>query len=159
LTIHIAPSCASSLNFPLPSDGEALSDLFVLSIEKKDLFLAVSARSYQPTVFGSSLEHLARLQVPIRSVSVEERQRIASVVASLKKPRSEWSTEEKNDAEQVRMVGVPKAIHQLVNFLAEYALDAEDLFSDEGDAELIKIARESLDTVRRPSLFSRPTFG
>lgn len=131
----------------------------MLSIEKKDLFLAVSARSYQPTVFGSSLEHLARLDHPIRDVSIKKRQRIASVVASLKKPRSEWSTEEKNDAEQVRMVGVPKAIHQLVNFLAEYALDAEDLFSEEGDTGLIKVARESLDTVRRPSLFSRPTFG
>ncbi|GAA6010535.1 hypothetical protein JCM11491_006985 [Sporobolomyces phaffii] len=146
LTIHVTPRCASCLNFPLPSADEALSDLFVLSIEKKDLFLAVSSRAYRPSVFGSSLEHLARLGKPIATASLEERQLVASVVESLKKPESERSQHEKTDAGLVAKAGVPRAIHQLVNCLAEYGADLDGLFSEEGDAEVAKIVREALDT-------------
>jgi hypothetical protein len=147
LTIHVTSAAASSLNFPLPSAEEALSDLFVLSIEKKDLFLAVSSRSYQPSVFGSSLEHLARLRKPIKASSIEERQQIASVIESLSKTESERSEEEKRNVEAVGKAGVPRSIHQLVNFLAENALAVEDVFSEDGDLEMMKLVKESLDTV------------
>jgi hypothetical protein len=147
LTIHVSSSCASTLNFPPPSADEALSDLFVLSIEKKDLFLAISSRSYRPSVFGSSLEHLARLRRPIRSATLEERQLVASVVESLKKPEPERSQEEKKDIAVVGKAGVPRAIHQLVNFLAENALEVENLFSEEGDPDLVNLVQEALDTV------------
>lgn len=154
LTIHVTRACAETLNFPLPSSDGSVSDLFVLSIEKKDLFLAVSSRAYTPSVFGSSLDHLARLQKPIRSTSLEERQQIASIVESIKKPESERSEEERTSAQATGKAGVPQAIHRLVNFLAEYALETENVFSEEGDLELMKLVRESLDTVRGfPPLF------
>ncbi|GAA5932015.1 uncharacterized protein JCM15063_001101 [Sporobolomyces koalae] len=137
-TIHVTAACAASHNFPLPSIvDQGLSDLFIVSIEKKDLFLAVSARGYRPSVFGSTLEQLTRLDEPIRSTSLENRQRIASVVESLKKPESARSEEEKKDAQLLALAGVPKAIHRLVDFLAEHALVTESLFSEEGDPDLI----------------------
>ncbi|GAA5965983.1 hypothetical protein JCM3765_004142 [Sporobolomyces pararoseus] len=146
LTIHVNRACAAPLNFPLPSSDESLSDLFVLSIEKKDLFLAVSCRAYEPSVFGSSLDHLARLKSPIRSASLEERQQIASIVGSIKKPESERNEEERRSVRTTGRVGVPRSIHQLVNFLAEHALETENVFSEEGDLEMMKLVRESLDT-------------
>jgi len=147
LTIHVNSSCSSSFNFPLPSD-EGLSDLFILSIEKRDLFLSVTAREYRPSVFGSSLDHLSRLRQPIRTASIEDRQRIASAVEVSKKPLSERTEEEKKGVEAVGKAGVPRAIHQLVSFLAENALETEDLFLAEGKAELVEIVREALNTVR-----------
>ncbi|GAA5913466.1 uncharacterized protein JCM6883_004396 [Sporobolomyces salmoneus] len=160
LTIHVTPSCSPALNFPLPSADEALSDLFVLSIEKRDLFLAVSARSYQPSVFGSSLEHLARLRKPIRSTTFEERQQIASAVETIMKPPSERNEDERKNVQRVGTAGVPRAIHQLVNFLAEYGLETEDVFSEEGDGELVKLVKESLDNGNELPLdrlgFARP---
>lgn len=147
-TIHVTAACAASHNFPLPSTvDQGLSDLFIVSIEKKDLFLAVSARGYRPSVFGSTLEQLTRLDEPIRSTSLENRQRIASVVESLKKPESARSEDEKKDAQLLALAGVPKAIHRLVDFLAEHALVTESLFSEEGDPGLIASVRESLDLV------------
>ena len=98
-------------------------------------------------MFGSSLEHLSRLRQPIRTASIEERQRIASVVEISKKSVLERSEEEKKELEGAGNVGVPRALHQLVSFLAENALEMEDLFLAEGKAELVDLVREALDTV------------
>ncbi|GAA6062981.1 hypothetical protein JCM10212_005804 [Sporobolomyces blumeae] len=145
LTIQVTASCASRLNFPLESD-KGLDELFVVSIEKKDLFLAVSARSYQPTVFGSSLHHLSRIDKPIRSMTLTERQAVAGAVQLMKKPKSERSADEHREVAAAARVGVPRAIHQLVNFLSEHAVQDRDLFAKEGDAHLVDVVREALDT-------------
>lgn len=148
LTVHVTPSCASALNFPLSTrhTDDALSDLFVLSIEKRDLFLAVLARSYVPSVFGSSLDHLARLGRPIRSTTLEERERIASAVTASKKPESERSDDEKKDLEVVGNAGVPRAIYQLVSLIAKHASANDDVFSTEGDGNMVALLKDSLDT-------------
>ncbi|GAA5962330.1 hypothetical protein JCM21900_003091 [Sporobolomyces salmonicolor] len=145
LTVNATSSSASSLNFPLPS-SEGLSELLVLSIEKKDLFLAVSAREYIPTVFGSSLEHLVRLRDPIRSTNEEERQKIAAFVASLRKPEAARTEQEKRSEEDWGSVSVPRPLHRLMSFLAEHGLHVENLFCASGDAELVEVVRECLDT-------------
>lgn len=146
LTIHVRSNCASSLNFPLPASSDALSDLFVLSIEKRDLFLAVTSRSYRPSVFGSNLNQLARLQVPILAASLEERQRIALAAAALKRPESDRSDEEKKSLQATGTAGIPRSIHQLVNCLAEHALATEDVFLEEGDPRLSELIRDALDS-------------
>lgn len=141
LTIHVMASSAGRLNFPLTSttvDDSGISDLLIISIEKKDLFLSVAAREWIPTVFGSSVECLVRLHEPIRSLSIEKRQRIADAAAGVS---SEDGTEE------VGRVSVPFALHRLVNFLAEHALGVPDLFAVAGESELVKLVRECVDTV------------
>ncbi|KAL8287480.1 hypothetical protein RQP46_003338 [Phenoliferia psychrophenolica] len=70
LTIDVGNRTAPLLNFS--TDPNALSDLLVLSIEKKDLFLSVAAREYKPTCFANSLSRLVKLGKPIRTATNEE---------------------------------------------------------------------------------------
>ncbi|GAA6016682.1 hypothetical protein JCM10207_000146 [Rhodosporidiobolus poonsookiae] len=142
LTIHVAARSAYPLNFPNPLSSSTtldigLSDLLILSIEKKDLFLSVTAREWTPTVFGSSLEQLVRLHAPIRSLSLYERASIA--VAANGEAQAE-------EAEPVGKVSVPQVLHRLVDFLAEHAIEVRDLFAVPGESELVKAVRECLDT-------------
>ncbi|GAA5852023.1 hypothetical protein JCM8547_000130 [Rhodosporidiobolus lusitaniae] len=146
ITIHVTSSSSSALNFPLPSpspsstDEEGLSDLLILSIEKKDLFLSVSARQWLPTVFGSNLECLVRLHEPIRSLSVEKRARIAAVAAGV------GAGAGGDGEEEVGRVSVPLALHRLVDFLAEHALEVRGLFAVPGESGVVNVVRECLDT-------------
>ncbi|BGP20914.1 hypothetical protein JCM10213_003541 [Rhodosporidiobolus nylandii] len=136
LTTHVTSASASSLNFPLPSAEPPLSELLILSVEKKDLFLSVSARAWVPTVFGSSLEQLVRLHGPLRSLSLEQRESIALAA----------SGEKEKEGDEIGASSVPQVLHRLVAFLAEYALDVKDLFAVAGESELVKAVRECLDT-------------
>lgn len=128
LTINVDNRTASSLNF----SSDPPSDLLVLSIEKKDLFLAVAAREYRPTCFGNELGRLVRLGKPIRGASGEEREEIAK--------EGGGKEEEKRS--------VPREVWRMLDFLAEYGLEFEDVFLVPGDQGLVRSIRECLDTVR-----------
>ncbi|GAA6030598.1 hypothetical protein JCM8097_006227 [Rhodosporidiobolus ruineniae] len=139
LTILVTASSAGGLTFPPPSSSSTdigLSDLLILSVEKRDLFLSVSAREWVPTVFGASLECLVRLHEPVRSLPLERRERIAAAAAG----------EAPKEGEEIGRVSVPQVLHRLVDFLAEHALGVRDLFCAAGESELVKAVRECLDT-------------
>ena len=130
LTISVDNRTAPLLNF----SPDPPSDLLVLSIEKKDLFLAVAAREYRPTCFGNELSRLIKLGKPIRSATAEEREAIA-----------------KAEREGGEKGSVPREVWRMLNFLAEYGLEFEDVFLVPGEQRLVRSVRECLDTVRRSS--------
>ncbi|KPV72858.1 uncharacterized protein RHOBADRAFT_66874 [Rhodotorula graminis WP1] len=142
LTIHVTSSSgADALSFPMSTSAADIADLLVLSLRGKDLFLSVSARAWTPTVFGARLPHLVRLASPIRETNLEQRVRIAQVVAAADKGAPAGP-----DGDDVPRSAVPLVLHNLVGFLAEHALDVPGLFAMPGDDELVRLARECLDT-------------
>jgi hypothetical protein len=114
-----------------------MSDLLILSIEKKDLFLSVAAREYLPTCFANSLHRLARLVDPIRETKAEVLNEIVE-------------SEEKGEGGEVggEKMSVVRPAFRMLDFLAEYGLEREDVFLVPGDGELVDLIRECLDTVR-----------
>ncbi|GAA5911997.1 hypothetical protein JCM8208_006453 [Rhodotorula glutinis] len=142
LTIHVTSSSgADALSFPTSTSAADIADLLVLSLRGKDLFLSVSARAWTPTVFGARLPHLVRLASPVRDTPLEQRIRIAQVVAAADKGASVGP-----EGDDVPRSAVPLVLHNLVGFLAEHALDVPGLFATPGDDELVRLARECLDT-------------
>lgn len=134
LTILVDDAAAAELNFTGP---DAVSDLLVVSVEKKDLFLSVSAREYRPTCFGNSLAKLNRLAgVPIRKASAQELEDIVAM----------------SDTDEIGMEGaeektkVPKEVKRLIGFLVEHGLERDDLFLVQGSNALVRVVRECLDT-------------
>lgn len=129
LTINVDNATAPALNFA--TDPDALSDLLVLSIEKKDLFLSVAAREYRPTCFANSLARLAKLGKPIRSATPEELDAVR---------------EDTKDEIECK-ASVPMEVYRLLGFLAEHGVELDDVFLVSGKAELMTVIRECLDTV------------
>ena len=134
LTVLVDSVTAAGLNFAGP---DAVSDLLVLSVEKKDLFLSVTAREYHATCFGNSLAKLNRLgHVPIRKATAQELDDILAMA----------------DTDELGLEGaepkaqVPKELKRLVNFLVEHGLDRPDLFLSPGSDGLVSLVRECLDT-------------
>ncbi|GAA5845905.1 hypothetical protein JCM9279_002419 [Rhodotorula babjevae] len=142
LTIHVTSSTgADALSFPTSTRDAGIADLLVLSLRGKDLFLSVSARAWTPTVFGARLPHLVRLASPIRETSLEQRVRIGQVVAAADKGAPVGA-----EGDDLPRSAVPLVLHNLVGFLAEHALDVPGLFATPGDDELLRLAKECLDT-------------
>ncbi|GAA6054854.1 hypothetical protein JCM3770_004109 [Rhodotorula araucariae] len=136
LTIHVTSQTgAGTLSFPSTADAGELADLLVLSVRGKDLFLAVSAQSWIPTVFGAALPHLVRLEAPIRSTTLEQRVAIAQDAAG-----------ERAGKEPLPRSAVPLELARTVGYLAEHALDVPGLFATPGDEKLVELAKECLDT-------------
>ncbi|KAM0750787.1 DNase I-like protein [Meredithblackwellia eburnea MCA 4105] len=125
LTINVDNATAPELNFS--TDQNRLSDLLVLSIEKKDLFLSVSAREYLPTCFANTLSRLSKLGKAIRTASAEELDSIR-----------EGEGEEKGS--------VPHEIYRMLGFLAEHGVELEDVFLVPGEQSIVSLVRECLDT-------------
>ncbi|TNY22252.1 Endonuclease/exonuclease/phosphatase [Rhodotorula diobovata] len=145
LTIRVTSATGSdALSFPVKTSAGEIADLLVLSVRGKDLFLSLAARSWRPTVFGARLPHLVRLPGPIRETSLEERVKIAQVVAA--DEAGEKREPEAGGEDPLPRSAVPLALHSLVGFLAEHALDVPGLFATPGDDELIQLARDCLDT-------------
>ncbi|KAK4705358.1 hypothetical protein P7C70_g847, partial [Phenoliferia sp. Uapishka_3] len=127
LTIHVDNETAPSLNFS--TDPDALSDLLVLSIEKKDLFLSIAAREYAPTCFANGLFRLSRLKGPIRKATKEELDEV------------------RESGEDVGMMySIPEVVLRMVGFLGEFGAECEDLFLVSGQKELVEVVRECLDS-------------
>lgn len=131
VTILVDATAAAQLNLAHRSD---LSDLLVISLGPKDLFLSVSAAQYLPTCFCTSLSLLSRLSQPIRRVSREEVRRL---VAELDE------SDQKREATEI-----PRELLRMFLFLAEYGTETDGLFETEPGDEKISIRiRECLDTV------------
>ncbi|BGO96216.1 hypothetical protein JCM10020v2_007953 [Rhodotorula toruloides] len=135
-TVKVTPDIAGTLSFPTPeSPHNDLSELLVISLRGRDLFLAISVKEWVPTVFGASLDCLARLHEPVRTASIEQRRRIGVAAAG--------SVE---DEDGIEKSAVPEVLHRLVSFLGEYALDVPGLFVTSGELELTRLVRDCLDT-------------
>jgi hypothetical protein len=80
------------------------------------------------------LENLSRLGTPIRSATVED-------LSAIK----DGSTA---NSEAIEKGSIPKEIWRMIDFLAEHALETQNLFSTRGPQELKDIIRNCLDTVR-----------
>lgn len=139
---------AGSLSFPQEQgvgdhSGPVLSDLLILSVRGRDLFLAVSLESWIPTVLGSPLDHLVQLRNPIRETTLSERAAIGrSSLAGLAASQvGDAATPTTATAETV-----PLVIRRLVAFLAENGLDLPDLFQTEVDEEDVRRILRCLDT-------------
>lgn len=142
---------AGSLSFPQEQgvgdhSGPVLSDLLILSVRGRDLFLAVSLESWIPTVLGSPLDHLVQLRNPIRETTLSERAAIGrSSLAGLAASQvGDAATPTTATAETV-----PLVIRRLVAFLAENGLDLPDLFQTEVDEEDVRRILRCLDTASR----------
>ncbi|BGP28134.1 hypothetical protein JCM10295v2_007121 [Rhodotorula toruloides] len=135
-TVNVTPDIAGSLSFTAPEKAEGdLSELLVISLRGRDLFLAISVKEWVPTVFGASLECLARLHEPIRITSLKRRRQIQAAASG--------SVE---DEEGVEKSAVPEVLHRLVSFLAEHALDVPGFFATPGELELVSLVRKCLDS-------------
>ncbi|SCV67135.1 BQ2448_5781 [Microbotryum intermedium] len=126
-TIRVDNLTASALNF---GARDELNDLLILSIEKKDLFLSVAAREYFPTCFGCPLERLARFSEGIRTYSTAQLKAIAAHDGA---PFAEDRAK------------IPRPAGRMLDFLAEYAMNVDEIFLVPGDPELVRKIRESLD--------------
>ncbi|GAA6050694.1 hypothetical protein NBRC10513_004222 [Rhodotorula toruloides] len=135
-TVKVTPDIAGTLSFPTSGTPENdLSELLVISLRGRDLFLAISVKEWVPTVFGASLDCLARLHEPIRKASTEQRRRIGAAAAG-----------PVEDEEGIEKSAVPEVLHRLVSFLGEHALDVPGLFATPGELELVRVVRDCLDT-------------
>ncbi|BGP35956.1 hypothetical protein JCM10296v2_007808 [Rhodotorula toruloides] len=135
-TVKVTSDVAGRLSFQIPEQSDSdLSELLVISLRGRDLFLAISVKEWVPTVFGASLDCLARLHEPVRTESFEQRQRIGAAAAG---PVEDEAGIEKS--------AVPEVLHRLVSFLGEHALNVSGLFAAPGELELVKAVRDCIDT-------------
>lgn len=135
-TIIVDAATAPRLNFAARPEDE-LSDLLILSIDKRDLFLSVSAREYERTCFANSLVRLGRLLDPIREVKGKKLEVLAQ------------EADAAVDGEGEEKMSVVRPAFRMLEFLAEYGLEDEELFLMSGNSELVDLIHEALDTVSR----------
>lgn len=133
----------------LTSGHDQLSDILVLHLENgRDLFISISG-SYQPSCFGSSIEALVRMRLPIRQVSCNDLANLHSGKAIDIVKTCELLSLDTDDPEPLPCYDIPKELYILIDRLHQKGLDQYDLFIRNGlNSELIKI-REALDTGTR----------
>lgn len=136
---------SGSLSFPQEqgagnNSGPAISDLLILSVRGRDLFLAVSVESWIPTVLGSPLDHLVQLKKPIRETTLSDRAAIG---------RSTLRNAQAEDAKPAAAETVPLVVRRLVAFLAENGLGLPDLFQAQVEEESVQAILRCLDTASR----------
>ncbi|GAA5988375.1 hypothetical protein JCM10908_003536 [Rhodotorula pacifica] len=139
-TTRIEAPQAGSLSFPEHPGGDtgpALSELLILSVRGRDLFLSVSLDSWVPTVLGSRLDHLVHLTKPIRETTLVERCAIATSTASCF---------DREDGKPTTTETVPAAIRQLVGYIANSGLGLPDLFHADVKEERIREILHCLDS-------------
>lgn len=141
-TINVDATTAPRLNFAAQPEDE-LSDLLILSIDKRDLFLSVSARHYARTCFANSLVRLGRMLDPIREMDGEQLETIAR------------EADAAVDGEGEERMSVVRPAFRMLEFLAEYGLEEDELFMTSGDSQLVDLIREALDTASRSLSFPR----
>lgn len=139
ITIHVDDETAPGLNFAA-TPADELSDLLILSLEAKDLFLSVTARDYERTCFANSLERLYELgEDPIRRCPSEKMRLINS--GSYLIPVTE------EDKAKAPSTAVVRPLQRMLDFLVAYGLPFPDLFvGPPGDPALVTEIREALDT-------------
>lgn len=143
-TVKVEPDIAGALSFPTSDKlSSNLSELLVLSLRGRDLFLAISVHEWVPTVFGASLDCLARLHEPVQTVSLTRRAQIRAA--------ADGSAE---DEAGIEKSAVPEVLHRLISLLGEHGLDVPGLFATPGELELVQLVRDCLDSVR-PSRFGK----
>lgn len=96
----------------------------------------VSARGYERTVFGNSLERLGRLLDPIADIDGAELERIAEDTDS--------AVEGTEIGERMSVV---RPAFRLLEFFMEHGVEDESLFLNSGSPELVEAVRQALDTV------------
>lgn len=169
-TVHVDASTASGFNFSA-KDSEPLSDLLVLSLGSKDLFLSVSTRDYERTCFANSLERLHELgDDPIRKASLKKLALIeagtylmpeAQQTATSHSPddtQTSRGTDEdvvdtdsdaqKREAKATSAV-VIRPLQRMLDWLVEYGFQEPDLFcapASAVDEGLVRSIRDALDT-------------
>lgn len=140
---------AGSLSFPQQEhgvgsgEGPVLSDLLILAVRGRDLFLAVSVESWIPTVLGASLDHLVQLKKPIRATTLSDRAAIGrSSLVGLDAGGKEGTVTPGTATAKT----VPLVIRRLVAFLAENGLGLPDLFQAKVEEENVREILRCLDT-------------
>ncbi|KAK4056169.1 hypothetical protein OIO90_002900 [Microbotryomycetes sp. JL221] len=147
LTIHVDDESSGDLNFSTNLDRD-LSELLILSFEKRDFFLSVNAKNYNRTCFGNSLELLSKLQGPIRYVAKEDLERVLSGSQDTDSALTDQDKTLKNASNTslraTHSVSVP--VVRLIEFLAEHSGACQDLVAAQPDENLIERLRECLDS-------------
>ncbi|XP_072161550.1 inositol polyphosphate 5-phosphatase OCRL [Bemisia tabaci] len=125
LEIYVDKQSASKLN----AGQDKLSDILVLHLKGgKDIFITVTG-SYERSCFGSSLEALARISVPVKEIPAERLKEL----------------ENNKDASTTEPFPIPKEIWFLVDHLYRHGLKQQHLFEQPGlHSELLQI-RDWLD--------------
>ena len=142
---------AGSLSFPQEQgvgdhSGPVLSDLLILSVRGRDLFLAVSLESWIPTVLGSPLDHLVQLRKPIRETTLSDR---AAIGRSTLNGLDAGSKDDAATPATATAETIPLVIRRLVAFLAESGLGLPDLFQAQVEEENVRVILRCLDTASR----------
>lgn len=128
LEVYVDKHTASKLN----TGQDRMYDILVLHLEGgKDIFITVTG-SYTPSCFGSSLEALVRMHVPIRDIPVE----VLINMETLTAPNNSMDLP----------FEIPKEIWLLVDHLYSKGMTQEDLFQQPGLHNEIQQIRENLDT-------------
>lgn len=126
LKVYVDIESAQELNSGL----EEIYDILVLHLDGgKDLFIEIKG-SYKPSSFGSSIETLVRLKIPIDEMPAKEYHELQQKGEFSSAPIS-W--------------GIPKEIWLLVDHLFKYGLMQEDLFQQPGLDTHFQTIREGLD--------------
>ncbi|KAK4049698.1 hypothetical protein OIV83_003973 [Microbotryomycetes sp. JL201] len=145
LTVHIHNEMASKLNFAIDYSKD-LTELLILSFDKRDFFLSVNAKRYERTCFGNSLNRLALLDVPIRSVNRNNLERIYASESMDQGPVSKETGDGITIDEEKPKTRAPDVVRRMVEFLAEHGRSRADLFAAAPDEKLVDRIRECLDT-------------
>ena len=113
-----------------------LDDILVLHlVDGKDFFVPING-TYIPSVFGSSLEALARMYGPIRLMPKDTLIQLESVA----------SASDTVNGSDIEPLEIPKELWLMVDHLYNYGMTQENIFMQSGvDADIIKI-RHHLDT-------------
>ncbi|XP_061454303.1 inositol polyphosphate 5-phosphatase OCRL isoform X2 [Rhineura floridana] len=134
LDVYVSKDSVTLLN----SGEDKIEEILVLHLDRgKDYFLTISG-SYLPSCFGTSLEALCRMKLPIREVPVTK-------LIDLEKPFLEMMPQDGNDSSE-RPLHIPKEIWLLVNHLFKNACHQEDLFQTPGMQDELQDIIECLDT-------------
>ncbi|KAM0787054.1 hypothetical protein ACM66B_006318 [Microbotryomycetes sp. NB124-2] len=142
LTIHIKDETASKINFAIDVSRE-LTELLILSFDKRDFFLSVTANGFERTCFGNSLERLAQLDGPIRHVDLAQLESISKSDSQDPASTVENGADKKESGTESQ---VPEVVRRMVEFLADYGRSRADLFAAAPDEVLVKRVRQCLDT-------------
>ncbi|KAL1117910.1 hypothetical protein AAG570_004223 [Ranatra chinensis] len=136
LEVYVDKRSASKLN----SGQDKLYDILVLHLEGgKDIFITVTG-SYERSCFGSSLETLANITVPVREIPIGK--------------LMDMELENRKDGLENTVYPVPKEVWYLVDYLYRYGLKEANLFEQSGlHSELIQI-RNWLDNGSQDALSS-----
>ncbi|KWU42743.1 DNase I-like protein [Rhodotorula sp. JG-1b] len=132
--------------------GPVLSDLLILSVRGRDLFLAVSLESWIPTVLGAPLDHLVQLRKPIRETTLSDR---AAIGRSTLNGLDAGSKDDAATPATATAETIPLVIRRLVAFLAESGLGLPDLFQAQVEEENVRVILRCLDTASRGDTFAQ----